>query len=78
MVIIKIINFINLYLINVFDKKINKYILAKECKNQCLKDRKRPFERMFNWWKENGTDFESTLCLLDAALDAALENNSKK
>jgi hypothetical protein len=33
---------------------------------------------MFNWWKENGTDFESTMCLIDAALDAALKNNLKK
>jgi hypothetical protein len=33
---------------------------------------------MFNWWKENGIYFESTMCLIDAALDAALKNNLKK
>ena len=59
---------------NDYFKKKDKNFLAKKCKNSCLRNRKRPLESMFFWWKENALDHESSMCLITAALN----NNLKK
>lgn len=57
-----------------FQKIKDKHFLAKECKKSCLRERKRPLDSMFTWWKENALDYESSMCLITAALN----NNLKK
>jgi hypothetical protein len=45
--------------------------MVNECKNQCIENENQPIHSMINWWKlnENSIDFESSMCLIDMALE---------
>ena len=38
------------------------------CKIKCAIDETQPINNMLNWWKGNGPDFESSICIFDLAL----------
>ena len=69
-----------LILIFIYFQKVFKFCI-NECLNEVSKNgttNQRPLQKMFSWWLDNVSDFDSSMCILNLALQHNLWNIKRK